>query len=167
MNKVTMNGSEIALKGSYPKAGDKISDFALRAGDMSVKGLKDYAGKVLVILTVPSIDTPVCDMELQKFNKDAGALPEDIKIIGVSADLPFAQSRWAAEMGVKNITMLSDHFDMGFAESHGVHMKDLRLLARAVFVYDKSGNLVYDELVGEVTKEPDYGKAVEAAKKAL
>lgn len=167
MNSVTMNGKEMALEGTFPKTGDKMADFSLRAGDMSVKTAKDYADKVLVVLTVPSIDTPVCDMELQKFNKDAGSLPEDIKIIGVSADLPFAQSRWAAETGIKNVAMLSDYFDMDFAESRGVLMKDIRLLARAVFVYDKNGKLVYEELVKEVTKEPDYAKAIEAAKKAV
>ena len=167
MNKVKMHGNEIILEGNLPKIGDKICEFSLKATDMSSKTAKDYEGKALVLLTVPSIDTPVCDMELKKFNNDAASLPDDVKIIGVSADLPFAQARWSAETGNKNIHMLSDYYDMNFAKNFGVHIKDLRLLARAVFVYDKTGTLVYSELVEEVTNEPNYSKALEAVKKVV
>ena len=162
-----MHGNELSLMGVLPKIGDNICDFSVKANDMSVKTAKDYADKVLVVLTVPSIDTPVCDMEIKKFNDTAASLPEDIKIISVSADLPFAQGRWAAETGIKNITMLSDYYDMNFADSFGVHIKELRLLTRAVFVYDKNGKLVYSQVLDEITKEPDYDKALEAAKSAL
>ncbi len=167
MNKVTMNGNELSLEGNLPKLGDKIKDFNLKTVELSNKTAKDYEGKVLMIVAVPSIDTPVCDMEIQKFNTEAGSLPADIKIVGVSADLPFAQNRWATERNIKNIEMLSDHMTMDFAKSYGIHLKDLRLTSRAVFVYNKSGDLVYSQVLEEITKEPDYAKALDAAKKAI
>lgn len=167
MNKVTMKGNELQLTGSLPALKSKLQDFKLTANNLSPKTLKDYAGKTLVIVTVPSLDTGVCDMEVRRFNKEAGALSKDVQILAVSADLPFAQGRWCAAAGITNVETLSDYMDMAFAKNMGVLIGDLRLLARAVFVYNKNGELVYEELVPEVTNEPNYEKALEAVKKAL
>ncbi len=167
MNKVTMNGNPLSLEGNLPNIGDSIKDFTLKTVELSDKTAKDYENKVLVIVAVPSIDTPVCDLEIQKFNTEAGSLSDDIKIVGVSADLPFAQARWATERNIKNIEMLSDYMTMDFAKNYGILIKELRLTARAIFVYDKSGKLSYMELVSEIKNEPNYSKAIEAAKNAL
>lgn len=167
MNKVTMHGNPLSLEGVLPKVGDKIKDFSLKTVELGNKTAKDYEGKVLMVVAVPSIDTPVCDMEIQKFNTEASSLPADVKIVGVSADLPFAQARWATDRNIKNIEMLSDYMTMDFSKDFGILIKDLRLSARAIFVFDKSGILTYSELVEEVTNQPDYAKALDAVKKAL
>lgn len=167
MNKVTMKGNELPLSGSFPTTNSKLPNFKLHANDLQVKTHKNYEGKTLVILTVPSLDTGVCDMEVRKFNKEAAGLSKDVQVLAVSADLPFAQGRWCAAAGIDNVETLSDYFDASFGKSMGVLIEPLRLLARAVFVYNKKGELEYSELVSEVTNEPDYAKALEAAKKAL
>lgn len=167
MNKVTMQGNELPLSGVLPAIKSKLHDFKLLAKDLSPRTAKDYKGKVLIILTVPSLDTGVCDMEVRKFNKEASSLSKDVQILAVSADLPFAQGRWCAAAGIDSVETLSDHYDVSFGKNMGVLIDPLRLLARAVFVYDKNGELVYSELVPEVTHEPNYEKALEAAKKAL
>lgn len=167
MSTVTFKGNTLNLEGTSPELNSKIKDFTLLANDLSTKTAKDYAGKVLVIAAVPSLDTGVCDMEIRKFNEKAASLSDDVKIIAVSLDLPFAQGRWCGAAGVKNVETLSDHYSAEFGKNYGILIKELRLLARSIFVYDKSGNLVYKEIVGEVTNEPDYDKALEAIKKAL
>ena len=134
---------------------------------MSAKTQKDYEGKVLVIVAVPSLDTGVCDMEVRKFNEKAASLSNDVRIVAVSLDLPFAQGRWCGAAGVKNVETLSDHYNAEFGKTYGILIKELRLLARSIFVYDKTGNLIYSELVPEVTHEPNYVAALEAVQKTL
>ncbi|NCB40597.1 MAG: thiol peroxidase, partial [Erysipelotrichia bacterium] len=107
----------------------------------------------------------VCDMHIRKFNEKAAGLKA--KIFAVSADLPFAQARWCGASGVTNVKTLSDHMHMGLAEALGVHIKELRLLARAVFVVDSSGKIVYREIVPEVTSEPNYAEALKAVGNAF
>lgn len=167
MNKVTMKGNELHLEGDFPQTGSQMKAFKLLANNMAVKTNNDYAKKALIILTVPSIDTGVCDMEVRKFNEAASKLSDDIRIITVSTDLPFAQGRWCAAAGISKVETLSDHLTADFGKSYGVLIKELRLLARSVLVYDKSGKLIYSELVKETTNEPDYVKALEAAKKSV
>lgn len=167
MSTVTFKGNLLHLEGEMPALNSKIKDFTLLANDLSTKSAKDYAGKVLVIVAVPSLDTGVCDMEVRKFNEKAASLSDDVKIIAVSLDLPFAQGRWCGAAGVKNVETLSDHYSAEFGKNYGVLIKELRLLARSIFVYDKSGSLVYSELVPEVTNEPNYNAALEAIQKAL
>jgi thiol peroxidase len=116
---------------------------------------------------VPSLDTSVCDMETRRFNVEAGKLGEDVAIVAVSMDLPFAQKRWCGTADVKNVQTLSDHRDAAFGQAYGVLIKDLRLLARAVFVVDKQGVVRYVELVKEVASEPNYEAALDAARKLL
>ncbi len=114
---------------------------------------------------VPSLDTPVCDMQTRKFNEAAGNLGENVAILTISMDLPFAQARWCGAAGVDKVVTLSDHRDAAFGEAYGVLIKELRLLARAIFVVDKDGTVQYIQLVKEVTEEPDYDDVLGAVKK--
>jgi len=165
---VTLKGNPVTLVGSEVKVGKKAPDAELVANDLSVVKLSSLCqGQVGIITTVPSLDTPVCDVETRRFNQEAGSLGDDVTILAVSMDLPFAQARWCGAAGVKNLRTLSDHRDAAFGTSYGVLIKGLRLLARAVFVVDKQGVVRYVELVKEVASEPDYEAVLAAARKLL
>jgi len=162
---VTMKGNPLTLVGNEVKVGQKAPDAELAANDLSAVKLSSVCqGKVCVITSVPSLDTPVCDTETRRFNEAAGGLGKDVIIVTVSMDLPFAQKRWCGAAGVENVQTLSDYRGTDFGKAYGVLIKDLRLLARAVFVVDKAGTVRYVELVKEVTSEPDYDAALKAAK---
>jgi len=161
---VTMKGNPITLVGNEVKVGQKAPDFELVANDLALVKLSSFGGKVCIITSVPSLDTPVCDMETRRFNEEAGRLGDDLAILTISTDLPFAQKRWCGAAGVKNVLTLSDHREAAFGKSYGVLIKDLRLLARAVFVVDKQGVIRYVELVKEIASEPNYEAALNAAK---
>lgn len=163
----TFQGNPLTLVGSELKAGDKAPDFGLVANDLSPATLADFEGKVLVIASVPSLDTPVCDMETRRFNSEAAALGDDVQILAVSMDLPFAQARWCGAAGVEAVKTLSDHKDASFGEGWGALIKELRLLTRAVFVVGKDGVVAHAQYVTEITEEPDYDAALEAAKKLV
>lgn len=167
MNTVTRDGNVFHLEGELPVVGAEAPSFTLTANDLSEKRLRDYAGKVLVLATVPSLDTPVCDLEGRHFNQEAANLSDDVKIAIVSCDLPFAQARWCGANGIKNLETLSDYKEHDFGRHYGVLIKELKLLARAVFVIDKSGILTYRQLVKEIPTQPDYAPVLEAIKKAL
>ncbi len=167
MSSVTFKGAPLTLVGKLPAVGAKAPDFTLLANDLSPRSLKDFSGKVLVIAAVPSLDTPVCDMEVRRFNSEAAALSDKVRILAVSCDLPFAQARWCGAAGIAAVQSLSDHRETSFGQNYGVLIKELRLLARSVFVIDASGVLRYVQLVPEVTQEPDYAAALAAAKAAL
>ncbi len=163
---VTLKGNPVTLVGGEVKVGQKAPDAELVANDLSTVKLSAlYQGKVCIITSVPSLDTPVCDMETRRFNQEAGGLGDDVTVLTVSMDLPFAQGRWCGAAGVKNVRTLSDHRDAAFGTSYGVLIQGLRLLARAVFVVDKQSVVRYVELVKEVASEPNYGAALNAAKK--
>ncbi len=159
---VTFQGNPLTLLGNELKVGDKAPDVELLANDLSPVKLSSYQGKVVIIATVPSLDTPVCDLETRQFNERAASLGEDIVILTVSMDLPFAQKRWCGAAGVERLTTLSDHKDAAFGQAYGLLIKELRLLARAVFVVDTTGVIRYVELVKEVTREPDYEAPLKA-----
>ena len=163
--KVTMHGNPLTLTGKELKVGDKAPEFELLDNDLKKVKLSSFRGKVCVICSVPSLDTPVCDMETRRFNEEAGALGPDVAVLTVSMDLPFAQKRWCGAAGVENVTTLSDHYDASFGEAYGVLIKELRLLARAIFVADRDGIIQYTQLVKEVSNEPDYNAVIEAIKK--
>jgi thiol peroxidase len=112
---------------------------------------------------VPSLDTPVCDIETRRFNAEAAKIP-DLTVLTISMDLPFAQARWCGAAGIDKVMTLSDHRDASFGTNYGVLIKELRLLARAVFVIDENDVVRYAEVVPEVTNHPDYDKALAAAK---
>ncbi len=164
---VTLKGNPVTLIGDEVKVGQRAPDVELVANDLSTIRLSSFSGKVRIIASVPSLDTPVCDMETRRFNEEAGRLGDGLIVLTASMDLPFAQSRWCGAAGVKNVRTLSDYRDASFGTSYGVLIKDLRLLARAVFVVDKNGVIRYQELVKEIATEPNYEAALKAAKDLL
>lgn len=161
---VTFQGNPLTLVGKEVKVGDKAPAFQVLDNSLSPASLDRYQGKVVIISSVPSLDTPVCDLETRRFNEEAAGLGPDVVVLTVSMDLPFAQARWCGAAGVSHVTTLSDHRDASFGEAYGVLIKELRLLARAVFVLDRKGEVRYVELVKEITHEPDYDAALKAAK---
>ncbi len=165
---VTMKGKPLTLIGKEVKVGQKAPDAELVANDLSAVKLSSLCrGKVSIITSVPSLDTPVCDLETRRFNEEAGKLSDDVIILTISMDLPFAQKRWCGAAGVKNVQTLSDHREAAFGKAYGVLIKELRLLARAVFVADKEGVIRYVELVKELGTEPNYEAALKAAQGLL
>ncbi|UXU84940.1 thiol peroxidase [Mammaliicoccus sciuri] len=163
MAQVTFKNEPITILGEEVKVGSVAPDFTVLANDLSEKTLKDYEGKKKLISAVPSLDTGVCSQQTRKFNEEA-ANEQDGVVLTISNDLPFAQKRWCAAEGLENVITLSDHRDLSFGENYGVIMKELRLLARSVFVLDKDNKVVYAEIVSEGTNHPDYDKALEAFK---
>ena len=164
---ITMKGNPLTLIGKQPKVGEHAPDFEVLDNDLSPVRLSSFRGKVCVIASVPSLDTPVCDMETRRFNEEAGILGPEVAILTISMDLPFAQKRWCGAAGVDKVTTLSDHLSASFGEAYGVLIKELRLLARAVFVVDGDGVVQYVQIVKEVTAEPDYEDVLGALKKLL
>jgi thiol peroxidase len=164
---ITMKGSPLTLIGEEAKVGNPAPDVEMLDNDLSSVKLSSFIGKVCVISSVPSLDTPVCDMETRRFNEEAGKLGADVAILTISMDLPFAQKRWCGAAGVDRVTTLSDHRDAAFGKAYGVLIKELRLLARAVFVVDREGSIQYIQLVKELTEEPDYEPVLDAVKRAI
>ncbi|WP_027720341.1 thiol peroxidase [Maridesulfovibrio zosterae] len=164
---ITFQGNPLTLIGDEIKVGDKAPKFSATDNGLAPKSLDDYAGKVLILSAVPSLDTPVCDMETRRFNTEAASLGDDVKILTLSMDLPFAQARWCGAAGVEAVQTLSDYMNASFGEAYGVLIKELRLLSRAVFVVDKGGVVQYVQYLKEITEEPDYDAALEAAKKLV
>ena len=161
---VTLRGNPMTLVGPELKVGDKAPDFKLLGNDMKPVTLADTAGKVRILAVIPSLDTPVCDAETRRFNEEAAQLP-GVEILTVSMDLPFAQARWCGAAGVKNVRTLSDYRDRSFGPAYGVLIQELQLEARAVFVLDKDNTIRHAEYVKEVAEHPNYGAALEVAKK--
>jgi len=164
---VTMKGNPITLMGTELQVGDGAPDFVVIDNDLNPVSFDSFRGKVCIISSVPSLDTPVCDMETRRFNDEAGRLGDDVEILTISMDLPFAQKRWCGAAGVDRVQTLSDHRDAAFGQAYGVLIKGLRLLARAVFVVDKEGTIRYIELVKEIASEPDYDSVLTAVKELV
>jgi thioredoxin-dependent peroxiredoxin len=162
---VTFMGNPLTLIGSEVKVGDTAPDFVVLDNNLAPVNLSSFRGKVCVLCSVPSLDTPVCDMETRKFNEQASRLGKDIAILTISMDLPFAQKRWCAAAGVNQVQTLSDHREASFGNAFGVLIKELRLLARAVFLVDRKGVIQYIQLVKEIASEPDYEALFNALKK--
>ncbi len=163
-NAVTMKGKPVTLVGPEIKTGQKAPDFIVQATDLSDTKLNDFKGKIKLICSVPSVDTPVCDMEIHRFNQEASKIASDAVIIFVSMDLPFAQKRFCAAAGIDNVKTFSDHRSGAFGEKYGVLIKDLRLLTRAIFIVDQNDIVRYVEYVKEVGTQPDYAAALKALK---
>ena len=164
---VTMKGNPLTLCGPEIKAGDKAPDFTLLDGKLQPVHLAHFPGKVQILSVTPSLDTPVCDLQAHRFNDEAAQLPGDVVVMNVSMDLPFAINRFCLTGNVDHIKVLSDHRDGAFGLAYGVLIKELRLLARAIFVLDKNDVVRYVELVPEATTPPDYDAALGAARKLL
>ncbi|MBC1603956.1 thiol peroxidase [Listeria rocourtiae] len=165
MAEVTFKGNPMTLIGKEVKVGDTAPDFTVLNQGLEPVTLDDYDGKVKIISVIPSIDTGVCSQQTRKFNEEASGL-ENTAILTISVDLPFAQKKWCAAEGLPNVITLSDHRDLSFGEAYGVVMKELRLLARSVFVLDSNNKVVHAEYVGEGTNHPDYEIAISKAKEA-
>jgi thiol peroxidase len=154
----------MTLLGPEVKNGDKAPDFRVVDTGLAPVTLADFRGKVKILSAVPSLDTPVCDAETRRFNQEAAGLPGNVVVLTVSLDLPFAQKRWCAAAGIDKVRTLSDYQDRSFASAYGVLIKELKLLARSVFVVDGSDTVRYVEHVKEVTQEPDYAAVLSAVR---
>jgi len=166
-NVITMHGNPLTLLGIELKTGDKAPDVTLLDNDLSPVAISSYKGKVCVVSSVPSLDTPVCDIETRRFNQEAEGLGEDVVILTVSMDLPFAQKRWCGAAGVDRVITLSDHRDASFGSAYGMLIKELRLLARGIFIIDREGIISYIQIVKEVSEEPDYAEVMKEIKKLV
>ena len=164
---VTMKGNPLKVEGRCVEEGSNLPSFKLTGTDMADVTNAAFAGKVLVLMSIPSIDTPVCAIETKRFNQEASSLSGDVVIVGVSRDLPFALKRWCGAEGVSRVVALSDYKYRSFGKEFGVDLPDLGLLARAVFVVNKSGKVVHVDYVQEVASEPDYDAAIKAVKSCL
>lgn len=166
MAKITLKGNPVNTVGSLPAVGQKAPDFKLAKQDLGNVGLKDFAGKKVVLNIFPSIDTGVCATSVRKFNQEAANLPGAV-VLGVSRDLPFALKRFCGAEGINNVVTASDVRDGSFGKAYGVTMTDgplEGLLSRSIVVLDENGTVKYTEQVPEIAQEPDYAKAIAALK---
>ena len=159
---ITMKGNPLTFAGKELKVGDVAPDFEVLDNDLAPVKFSSFRGKICVISSVPSLDTPICDMETRRFNEEAVKLGENTQILTISMDLPFAQKRWCGAAGVHKVVTLSDHRDASFGTVYGALIKELRLLARIVFVVDGEGVIRYIQVVKEQSEEPDYDAVLEA-----
>jgi thiol peroxidase len=166
MASVTFKGNPVSLTGKEVKVGQQAPDFKVQKNDMSDYTLGSSAGKTRVIASVPSLDTPVCDLETRRFNQEAAALP-NVEIVVVSMDLPFAQKRWCGAAGVDKVITVSDHREASFGRNYGVLISGGpldRLTARAVFVIGPDNRVKYVEYVKDIAEQPHYDAVLAALK---
>lgn len=164
---ITFQGNPLTLVGKELKPGTAAPDFQVVDNGLAPVTLAEYSGKIKILSAVPSLDTPVCDTETRRFNQEAAALPDSIEVLTISMDLPFAQARWCGAAGIDRVKTLSDYQERSFANAYGLLIKELKLLARAVFVVDAANTIRYVQIVPEITDEPDYAAALNAAKALL
>lgn len=160
---VTFKGKEVTLSGNKLEVGQQAPEFNLTATDLTKKTLADFGDKIKLISVVPSVDTGVCDMQTRKFNQEVSG--DDVVVITVSMDLPFAQARWCGASGFEHVITLSDYADKQFGQDYGVLINELQLLLRSVFVLDRDNKITYVEYLDEVSSHPNYEKAEEAVNK--
>ncbi|MBX3360983.1 MAG: thiol peroxidase [Phycisphaeraceae bacterium] len=165
---VTMRGTPLTLQGVGPGAqvGKPAPDFVAIANDMSERSLQDYRGKTVILATIPSLETAVCDAETRAFNERASALDDSIIVVTVSMDLPFTQKKWCAAAGIDRVETLSDSRLRQVGDNYALRIKENGLLARSVTVIDGAGIVRYQEIVPELSREPDYDSAIKAARAA-
>jgi len=159
---VTMKGRPITLIGPDIKPGDKAPEFTVLDGTLGEVRLRDFAGKTKVISVTPSLDTPVCDLQIRRFNHEAANLPQDVVVLNISMDLPFAISRFCTTAEIDRAKALSDHREASFGTLYGVLIKEMRLLARSIFIIDRDDVVRYKEIVPDQSNHPDYEKALSA-----
>ena len=164
---VTFGGNPVTLVGNELKIGDDAPDVEVVGNDLQPVRLSTFKGRVAIVAAVASLDTGTCDVETRRFNQEIGKLGDNVVGLTISMDLPFAQARWCGAAGVETVKTFSDHMTAEFGEKWGVLMKELRLLARAVFVVDREGDIRYIELLSEVGDEPNYDAALSAVKELL
>ena len=166
---VTFKGTPLTLAGEAVQVGKPAPDFKLcyYEGGLKETTPADLKGKPTIISVVPSLDTPVCQIQTRKFNEELGKLGDKINAVTVSVDLPFAQNRFCGAENIKSLKSLSDYKDRNFGKNWGMLIEELQLLARGTFVLDKNGTVVYAEQVKEVAEEPNYDASLSALKKLL
>jgi thiol peroxidase len=165
---IQFDGQDQTVVGRDVRVGQKAPEFTGTAPDWSeVRGLASTAGKVRMLAAVPSLDTAVCDRETRRFNEEAVALGEDVRIFVISTDLPFAQKRWCGAAGVERVFTLSDHMRVEFGTKYGCLIKEKRILRRAVFVVGRDDRVVYAAYMPALGEEPDYGGVLAAVRRAL
>ncbi len=159
---VSMRGNPLTLVGNEVKVGDEAPDFVVLANDLSPVRFSSFRGRVCVLTSVPSLDTPVCNAQIRRLDHEAERLGADVAILTISMDLPFAQKRWSDAARMNRVQTLSDHRDASFGTSYGLLIKEFRLLARAVLLVDRDGVIRYIQLVRELTDEPHYEPVLSA-----
>ena len=165
MKKITFKGKDITLEGNQLSVGDTLKNCTLVGNDLNEVELTKTNG-IRVILSVPSIDTPVCDTEVRRFNKEIESLP-NVHCYTVSMDLPFAQARWCGAAGINRVTTLSDYKYRSFGDTTGTYIKELGLLTRASFVVDENNKVIFVEYLDEAANEPSYDKIISVVKNAI
>ncbi|MDP8299798.1 MAG: thiol peroxidase [Candidatus Tantalella remota] len=163
---VTVKGGPVTLVGNEIKVGMEAPVFKVLDADLEEVSLDVFDGKTKLIASVPSLDTPVCDLQIKRFNDEAASVGKDIVILFISMDLPFAQKRFCQAYDIKKVKTFSDHAAADFGTKYGVLIKELRLLSRAIFILGKDNSVKYVEYVKELTEHPDYDAALEALKTA-
>lgn len=163
----TFKGNPVTLLGPELRVGDQAPDFRVVDASLSGVSLAESTGKTRIICSVPSLDTPICDAEARRFNREAAQLGDAVEVLVISQDLPFAQKRWCATAGIEKIKVLSDYQERSFGLAYGVLIEELKLLSRAIFVVDATGKLSYIQHVAEITEEPDYAAVLAAVKKEI
>ena len=164
---ITFKGNPLTLLGQEVRVGDNAPGFAALDKELKAVSLNDFAGKIKVISVTPSLDTPVCDLQARKFNEEAAKLPPNIVVLNISMDLPFAISRFCSSAGIDRVTALSDHREASFGLAYGVLIRELRLLARSIFVIGADNIIKYVEIVPELTNHPDYENALKEIYKLI
>lgn len=164
---ITFKGTPLTLVGKELKVNDPLPEVVLTAPDLSDVKISDFRGKTLIVSTVPSLDTGVCDLQTRRFNEEAKRLGDNVIVLTVSMDLPFAQKRWCGAAGAEHIRVVSDYKDAAFGKATGLLIKELHLLARSVMIVDPNGKVVYIQLVSEVATEPDYDAVLNALSKIV
>jgi thiol peroxidase len=164
---VTMRGNPVTLLGDEIKVGYQAPDFTVTGIDLKPVDFSSFKGKTCIISAVPSLDTPVCDMSTRRFNQEATTLGDNVEILTISMDLPFAQARWCGAAGVDRVKTLSDHKNASFGTAYGVLIKEFRLLSRAVFVVDSQGVVRYCEIVKEIADQPNFDAALACVRECV
>ncbi|MGO9612638.1 MAG: thiol peroxidase [Dissulfurispiraceae bacterium] len=164
---VTINGHPLTLIGPELKTGDRAPDFKVIDGELKETALKDFSGKIKIISVTPSLDTPVCDLQARRFNQEASKFSDDVVVLNISMDLPFAIARFCTSAGIDKVKAYSDHREASFGVAYGVLIKELRLLARSIVIIDRNDEVRYIQIVPEVTHHPDYDTALSKVGKLL
>jgi len=164
---ITFQGNPLTLVGRVVKEGSRAPDFKAVSLDLKETTLSDFSGKIKILTSFPSLDTPVCDLQVKEFNKKAVAFSSDITVIGISQDLPFAQKRFCSMNEIKNLTVLSDYRFSSFGINYGLLIKELKLLARSVSILDKDNNVRYIQIVPELTTPPRYDEVLPALEQVI
>lgn len=162
---ITFKGGPLTLLGPELKVGQPLPEVTLIAPDLSELKISSFRGKTLIVSTVPSLDTGICDLQTRRFNEEAKKLGGQAVILTISMDLPFAQKRWCGAAGAEHVKTASDYRGAEFAKASGLLIKELHLLARSVMIADKTGKIAYIQIVPEVASEPDYEAVLTALQK--